>query len=249
MKRPRVLVLRPEGQSDDLARTLLEGGADPVIVPAIRILPLSNSAQLDDVLGRVGDFDWLVVTSVSGVAALFERMREREVGVDDLPGRIAAVGPATKQALQDRGVREVWLPRSFTTAAVAEELPDPASSVLLLRAEIADSRLEELLAERGFEVERVDAYITEPTGTRAIADALEAGVDAIAFSSASIVDAFVVAAGSDTKGAAVCCIGPATAEACGRVGMEVDVEAPVHTVAALAEAIIGFMKSEEVLKR
>ena len=38
----RILVLRPEGQEEDLVRALAAEGAEAVVVPAIRILPLPD---------------------------------------------------------------------------------------------------------------------------------------------------------------------------------------------------------------
>ena len=105
----RVLVLRPEGQAEDLARALAEEGAVPVLVPAIRILPLPDTAALEAALRR--DHDWVVFTSVNGVAAINEAVS----------GRVAAVGPATAEAL-DEGVDAVAL----TSASITEAFADAA---------------------------------------------------------------------------------------------------------------------------
>jgi uroporphyrinogen-III synthase len=228
----RVLVLRPEGQAEDLALALAEEGAVPVLVPAIRILPLPDTAALDAALRR--DHDWVVFTSVNGVAAINETVS----------GRVAAVGPATAEALASAGVAVDFVPSAYTTVALASELPGPPSRVCVVRAEAAGPDLESILSERGYEVERVNAYRTEPSGHHLIVEALDEGVDAVALTSASITEAFADAAGHppDTRGAAVFSIGPATTAACRKAGLAVTAEAGTHTIPGLVATIADTME-------
>ncbi|HMC08557.1 MAG TPA: uroporphyrinogen-III synthase [Actinomycetota bacterium] len=230
----RVLVLRPGAQAEDLARALEAEGAEAVVAPAIRILPPSDWAPIDAALGR--GHEWLVFTSVNGVGALARRIPRAR------PGRVAAVGPATAEALSSTGVGVDYVPDSYTTVALARGLPGPPGPVCVIRAEAAGPDLEEILSDRGFTVERVNAYRTEPAETHRIAEALRAGVDAVALTSASITQAFAGAAGHppDPRGAAVFSIGPATTAACLRVGLDVAAEAAPHTIPGLVEAIARY---------
>jgi uroporphyrinogen III methyltransferase / synthase len=157
--------------------------------------------------------------------------------------RVAAVGPATAEALATAGVAVDFVPSAYTTAALASELPGPPSRVCVVRAEAAGSDLETTLSARGYEVERVNAYRTEPAGHHLIAEALDAGVDAVALTSASITEAFADAAGHppDTRGAAVFSIGPATTAACRRAGLAVRAEAATHTIPGLVATIADTM--------
>ncbi|MCW3036406.1 MAG: uroporphyrinogen-III C-methyltransferase [Actinobacteria bacterium] len=232
----RILVLRPEGQAEDLARALTAEGADAVVVPAIRILPLPDTEALDAALRR--EHDWVLFTSTNGVAAARET----------IPGatltRVAAVGPATAEALASAGVAVDFVPSAYTTAALASELPGPPSRVCVVRAEAAGPDLEAILSERGYEVERVNAYRTEPSGHHLIVEALDDGVDGVALTSASITEAFADAAGHppDTRGAAIFSIGPATTAACRRAGLTVTAEAPTHTIPGLVATIADTME-------
>lgn len=232
----RVLVLRPQGRTDELARELVARGLEPVVVPAIRLVAPTDWAPLDRALDELPRFDWLVFTSVNGVSAFFERLGRRGIGVDRLPSGIAAVGPMTKEAIEERGIPVRWVPERFTTEALGAELPGPPSNVCLVRAENAGTDLEVLLRSRGFDAERVDAYRSEPANAERIVTAIKQGVDAIAFTSASIVEAFVRAVGIEIGEALVCSIGPATSDALRRIGLAVDVEAPEHTGLGLAQA-------------
>ena len=115
---------------------------------------------------------------------------------------------------------------------------------------MAGPELDDALAARGFEVDRVDAYRTIATGGDEIAAALASGIDAVAFTSASIVRAFAEACSEEqfpqrpagaygSRPPLVCCIGPATAQACATAGLRVDCEATEHTIPGLVRAIAG----------
>ena len=228
----RILVLRPAEQAEDLALALVAEGAEPVVVPAIRILPAIDPSAIADALAR--EHDWVVFTSVNGVAAL-----PRDPPTAMRRSRIASVGPATAQALEGLGFSIDFIPTAYTTVALAAELPGPPGRVCVVRAEAAGPELETILSGRGFTVERVDAYRTEPAGAGPIAQALAVGVDAVALTSASITWAFADAVTGTGPGAAVFSIGPATTAACRAAGLAVAGEAQTHTIPGLVAAMVG----------
>jgi len=237
----RVLVLRPEHQAGELAGKLEAEGAVPVVVPAIRIVPPASWTKADEAITRAPNFDWAVFTSVNGVESVMSRMEETGSDLATLPERVGAIGPGTRRALEAHGVRVEWMPSSYTSAKVAEELPDPPAKVLLVRADIATRDLDEALEARGFEVTRIDAYGTEVCNAGLVQKALE-DVDAVALTSASIARSFVEACegrlpGPDTV---VVSIGPATSAECRRLGLEPTVEATDHDIPGLVEALKGF---------
>jgi uroporphyrinogen-III synthase len=235
----RVLVLRPEHQASELAAQLEGEGATPVVVPAIRILPPADWIQIDSAVERLGSFDWIVFTSVNGVDSFLSRVHASDV----LPRRVGAIGPGTRDRLIGSGIDVHWMPSSFTSAALADQLPDPPSRVLLVRADIATGELDETLRARGFEVERVDAYRTESANADQVLAAL-GRVDAVAVTSASIARSFAEAvAGYPTGLPAVCSIGPATSAVCRAASLDISVEAEEHTIPGLVRAIVGLFVS------
>src|SRR6266542_2965778 len=71
-----VLVPRAREQAGAFSLLLRQRGAEPLEVPTIAIRPLRSTSELDLAVGRLvgGAYDWLVLTSVNGVAALRGRM-------------------------------------------------------------------------------------------------------------------------------------------------------------------------------
>ena len=125
----RILVLRPEGQAEELIRALAAEGSDAVVVPAIRILPLPDTEALDAALRR--EHDWVVFTSVNGVAAMRETIPPANLT------RVAAVGPATAEALASAGVTVDFVPSAYTTVALASAFP-PVAGLLLKEIFVSD---------------------------------------------------------------------------------------------------------------
>ena len=71
----RILITRARHQAGRLAEALEELGAEVLRLPTIEIIPPETYAHLDAVLEVISGFDWLIVTSANGAAALADRMR------------------------------------------------------------------------------------------------------------------------------------------------------------------------------
>jgi uroporphyrinogen III methyltransferase/synthase len=239
-----VLVPRAREQAGAFSRLLRERGAEPLEVPTIAIRALESTADLDAAIGRLagGAYDWVVLTSVNGVAALRTRAEALGLGAGAIGGaRVAAVGPATEAALRDWGVPPDLVPPAATTAALGEAFPPGQGHVLLARADIASPELSGILRAKGYRTDDVAAYRTVPlqrldeTARRR----LDGGeVDWIAFTAASTVQGFARAYGAPPPPRVrVAAIGPVTAAAARTAGMRVDATASEHTIPGLVAAI------------
>lgn len=217
MKDWRVLVPRPE--AGELSRLLRARGAIPVAIPLIEIRPVDPGGRLDAAVRAIGRYAWVVVTSANGARAIVDRLRA--LAVEPPAGvRWAAVGPATAAELATGGIQASVVPRAGTAVAIVEELDSLAGArVLLPRSRVAAGDLPAALTARGARVEEVPAYDTVigPETSRApLAEALDTGLQAAIFTSASTVAGFVRLAGDASvalAGVATVCIGPATARA------------------------------------
>jgi uroporphyrinogen III methyltransferase/synthase len=225
-----VLVPRARGQAGDFSALLRERGAEPLEVPTIEIRPLASTAELDRAVAELaaGRFDWVVLTSVNGVAA----------------ARVAAVGPATEAALRAWGVAPDLVPEVATTAALGQAFPRSTGGggrVLLARADLANPELAGLVAAKGWEPVEVVAYHTVPVGALdpAARRRLEGGeVDWVAFTASSTVEGFLRGfGGPPPPGVRVAAIGPVTADTARSAGIRVAATATDHTIGGLVAAI------------
>ena len=250
----RVLVTRTRQQASALSAQLRNLGADVIEAPTIEIEPPQNIKAVDDAIARLGQFDWLVLTSPSGVTALFERMDALGMDARSFCGvKIAAVGQATADALAVRFIHANLVPESFTTADLGGLLMGSVKlmnkRLLLARADIASPELTGMLRQSGAIVEDVSFYRTAcPASLPAdAAEALAAGaVDWITFTSSSTVDNFIaLTARTNVSLGAVklAAIGPVTAKTLRSHGLSPTVVASPHTIDALVEAIVDYENS------
>jgi uroporphyrinogen III methyltransferase/synthase len=248
----RVLVTRSREQASALSERLRELGAQPLEYPAIEIAPPKDIAPLDEAIARLATYDWLIFTSTNGVRALADRMNEKGADIRAL-GRlkIAAVGPATAQAVQDYGLSVDYMPEVYTTREIAAGIGDVAGErILLPRAAQAPKQLAQALRGKGAVVDEVAAYRTLAVGAADELKALleDAQIDIVTFTSSSTVRNLVRMLGGDIerlRGPTVACIGPVTATTAARLGIRVDVVAREHTIAGLVEAIAAAVAERE----
>ncbi|MGH2758033.1 MAG: uroporphyrinogen-III C-methyltransferase [Actinomycetota bacterium] len=242
----RVFVTRTRAQAGRLSALLREAGAEALEFPAIRVepLPAEEYAQLDDELASLSGYHWVGFTSANAVDAVWTRLTEGGRDARALGGvRIAALGPATADALRGRGLVADLMPPQFTSDALAEALgsPDATSRMLLPRAVEAPADLPETLRERGWECVSPPAYRTVVDGS-SVAEgriALDEGVDAILFTAGSTVRNFVDLWGPPPPGCVVCCMGPRTAAVAGELGVHVDAVAAEQTLEGLVAALVA----------
>jgi uroporphyrinogen III methyltransferase / synthase len=240
-----VLVPRARGQAGGFSRLLRERGAEALEVPAIEIRPVASSAELDRAVEELaaGRYDWVVLTSVNGVAALRARVGSRGTTAGGVAGRarVAAVGPATEAALRDWGVAPDLVPGVATTAALGLAFPSGPGEVLLARADRANPGLGAALRAKGWRTREVVAYHTVPLGELdpTARRRLDGGtVDWVAFTAPSTVEGFVRGyGGPPPAGVRVAAIGPVTADAARAAGMRVAAAATEHTIPGLVAAI------------
>jgi uroporphyrinogen III methyltransferase/synthase len=243
-----VLVPRARDQAGDFSALLRERGAEPLEVPTIEIRPVASTAELDRALGDLaaGRFEWVVLTSVNGVAAFRARAEGLGHGADVVAAgraRVAAVGPATEAALRAWGVPPDLVPEVATTAALGQAFPPSrgAGRVLLARADLANPELGVILRAKGWEPVEVVAYHTVPVGALdpAARRRLERGeVDWVAFTASSTVEGFLRGyGGPPPPGVRVAAIGPVTADTARSAGIRVAATATDHTIGGLVAAI------------
>jgi uroporphyrinogen-III synthase len=241
----RVLVTRPE-RGSALAAPLREQGASVRELPATRHERL-DATPLREALLWLDQYEWVVFTSANAVRFFWEELRAAGRDARALAGsKLAAVGPATNDALLARGLAvDVQAGRFVAEGVLAalEERDDVVGArVLYVTADGARPTLRDGLEALGAEVEEIPLYrsIADRAAAEPLREAVEAGeVDLVTLTSASTVRAFVEAVGAAAARAVpVASIGPVTSEAARAAGLDVVVEADEATMDGLVAAIV-----------
>ena len=249
----RVLVTRSRTQAGTLSTLLTAHGAEAVELPTIAVEPLSDTSTLDAALAELASIDWVIFTSTNGVDAVFGRLAA--AGKDARAfsqARVAAIGPATAEALAVRGITADLMPAAYTSRSVAgsfTSLKIRGARMLLPRADIAPPTLPDGLREMGALVSDVTAYRTVAPQEAATAarETLASGtIDAVTFTSSSTVRNLVSMLGGAEliNGSKVVSIGPITSKTASEFGVRVDAEAAEHTVRGVADAVLEVLGDE-----
>ncbi len=247
----RVLVTRATDQASRLSRLLREYGAEPVEMPAIRIVPPEDFGALDAAVERLDRYDWVIFTSVNGVDTFFDRVAAAEKDARAFGrSRIAAIGTATAERLAGHGLRADFVPERFVAEEVVAGLAErgiAGKHALLPRAELARDVLPDGLRDAGADVDVVVAYRTLPADPSPEAlRRIEAGeIDIVTFASSSTVRNLVSLLGGRIdllERSFIACIGPITARTATDLGLRVDLVAEEYSVPGLVGALVNAAK-------
>lgn len=243
----RIVVTRATAVGGNLAERLRLLGADVLEAPVTAIESLDHG-PIDDAIARLSQYDWLVLTSQTGVRLFWEALRRAGLDSRALHGlRIAVIGSVTKAALGELGIAADVTPDRFVAESLLEALAvEPrmqGASVLYATAVDARDVLPKGLRELGATVDVVAMYKSVPD--RAVAAMLERAIDGdevdlVTFTSASAVDGFVALVGERraerVRGAS---IGPITSATAEGYSIVIIAEAPKATVESLVDAVVG----------
>jgi len=252
----RVLVGRAPHQASALSSGLRKLDAQVIEIPFIEIRKPRSYKPLDTALKNLREYDWLILTSVNGVEAFWERLKKLGITkrrVHHL--KIAAIGPATKKAIEQHGLRVHVVPQEYVAESVVSSLRRRVKGrrVLLARAKVARDVIPRELRRLGATVDVVEAYETvlPPASQKKLRALLKDPrrlPNVITFTSSSTVRNFVGLLGA-TRGrvardhtGSICfaSIGPVTSSTLRELGLRVDTEAEAYTIPGLIQAIVAW---------
>jgi uroporphyrinogen-III synthase len=256
----RIVVGRARHQASALSSGLRELGAEVIEIPFIEIRKPRSYQPLDTALKNLQDYDWLILTSVNGADALWKRIRKLRLTKRHFKHlKVAAIGPATKKAIEKRGIKVNVVPEEYVAESVVESLRDQVAGkrVLLARARVARDVIPRELRKLGAKVDVVAAYETviprsSLTRLRAILKNSNRRPDVITFTSSSTVRNFANLTGKNVRrgrprprkaspldDVRFVSIGPVTSSTLRELGLPVDLEAKEYTIPGLINAIVS----------
>jgi len=245
-----------------LSTQLREKGAEVIEIPFIEIRKPRSFRPLDRALQNRNTYDWLILTSVNGVEAMWKRaerldltqawnngasMAGKNAHRALAPGlRIAAIGPATKKVIEQRGLNVDVVPKEYVAESVVRSLKNKVKGkrVLLVRAKVARDVIPRELRKAGAHVDVVEAYetVVPQSSKHKLQSVFKNAVkrpQVVTFTSSSTVKNFVNLVGkrSNLRGIRMASIGPVTSATLRDCGLNVDIPAKEFTIPGLVSAI------------
>ena len=202
-------------RKEELGALLDRRGARVVYAPAIRIVPLSDDAELvaatREVLSR--PVDLVIATTGVGFRGWLEAADAWDLPLVEhlLSARVLARGPKARGAIRGGGLVDAWSPESESSAEVLSHLLSGAEGSLAGRrivVQLHGDPLPELvtgLRQAGAEVLTVPVYrwvLPEDAAPvhRLVATVIAGGIDAVTFTSAPAAASLLAVATEDGRG-------------------------------------------------
>ena len=218
-----ICVTRSQKQGVKLRDKLREMGAEVTSISAIEIEPTPEN--LDEYMDKLESYEHIIFTSVNSVNIFFDYLIKKGYDIRRIKAKISAIGKATWQSLENRGIVCFQKAREFVGEGLVEVLKPHISEndkVLIPCSSIAREYIAESLRKAGAYVERVFIYDTVKGVVRNKKAFDE--VDVVFFTSPSTVYNMVDMVGLDAiKEKHVIAIGQKTNKPLEELGIKADV--------------------------
>ncbi|WP_226535316.1 uroporphyrinogen-III synthase [Fictibacillus halophilus] len=156
-----VLVTRPKEQANSLLTLIKEEGGIPLPFPVVTITGTVKEL-VEFSIHPISRFKWIIFTSKNGVDHFFSIIQGNELSFDR--HKFAAVGEKTAQAMKERGIQSILVPKRYDAEALVELLKkeiNVGEKVLFPKGSLAPSYIKEQLKDQA-EVEELVVYETKP---------------------------------------------------------------------------------------
>ncbi len=247
----RIVVTRAREQAGVLTDLLHGLGAEVIELPTIEIQPAGDYAALDRALANIEDYDWLIFTSTNGVKFFLERLDAGSSDLRSIKGRICAIGPATRDALECFHIKVDVMAEEYRAEGLLDALAVhdlTGARILIARAAVARDTLPAELSRRGATVDVVEAYRTVAPAAlpQRASEILARKPDWITFTSSSTARNLIDVVGAEAlANTRIASIGPVTSATLRENGVGVTVEASAYTVTGLVDAILSFREQAQ----
>ena len=252
-----ILVTRARAGSEIYGQKLKALGASVLDFPVLELCEPEDWQSFDKHFSDQAHFDWFVFASANAVDATVDRLKQ--IGRFEIleKSRIAAIGAATAAKLAEHGLSTCFQPSSFVAESLVTELPAAFpladKTVFWPRTDIGREVIVDGLAAQGARVYHAVVYKTVvPREAKekalVIASRLQAGeVQFLTMASAQSVRNFAQIMKDHNlpellARTQIAVIGPITAREAERQFGRVDIEARVHSLDGLTEAILTALK-------
>ncbi len=250
-----IAITRSKDDAQEFIDLASKENAIPLPIPTIELMPKGDKI-VDDFLHDVQEFqpDYSVFMSSKAVKLLFDvakntaKYQKLQLAIANT--MVVAVGPKTKQALEDKGIKVSFVPTKFSSVGVGEQftkLNAEGKKVIIPRSGASTEFLANLLQKIGLIVKENHLYdvqaFSDHTKWNSFKELFSQNkIDGIVFTSASSVRGFFEIM-SDHKDLAkklekiqIVAIGPFTAEELKKFNVIPKI-ANVHTVPGAFEAM------------
>lgn len=198
-----IAITRSEQDSEEFISLMAQDNAKPILLPTIELVSKGQKI-VDEFLDSIKDYDpdYSVFMSSKAVKLLFDTARElskfEELQLAVANTIVMAVGPKTKEALEDQGIKVAHMPNRYSSVGIGEvftKIHAVGKKVIVPRSGASTPFLKNLLEKIGLDVNEIYLYdvcaFRDTTQWNEFRELFSQNkIDGIVFTSASSVRAF-----------------------------------------------------------
>jgi uroporphyrinogen III methyltransferase/synthase len=247
-----IVVTRAAEQADSLCRLFEQLGAKTIAHPVIHILPSEDFSDLDRIISRIDEFEWLVFVSTNAVRFFLERFAAIHGSFEKLmEKKVASIGQATLQQLKQLAGLDVDLvPPDANSQSLGAALRASVvgKKILIPRADRRTTTLIDILSEAEIEFEEPITYRSsdvESVDPDVAIRMNEGTIDWVTVTSGAIARSAIRIFGEDLCKAKLVSISSGTSAALRELGFEPDAEAATSNMDGMVKAIEQYVLRQE----
>ncbi len=250
LKTKTILITKSRLECRKSLDLLIERGAEIIYFPTIKILPVTNSSDLNEAITKFAKFDYLVFTSVNSVEVFSDIVKTKRLDLSKI--KIAAVGKSTADECASAGFSVDMIPSEFSSKGLINkfsELDLINKNILLPGSTLARGELNMGLSQLGAQVFSVPIYDVVENDLHALKNEYhhiqKKHPNIFIFTSPSSFSNFLKLMNvTDIEKffgkSILCAIGTTTEEAMFDHGVLVNIVPETFTIQGVAEAIVKF---------
>jgi uroporphyrinogen-III synthase len=252
LKNKLFISTRPAGRSDEMKNLFESAGAELLEMPLIKIKPISISVEEINLLEKIEQFDWLIMTSANGVQFFFEtfnKISEKQKLSAHL--KIAVIGNKTQKKLEEYGYSPDFVNPGNTAEDFSEaflkylQKEKNQPEILLALGKLARTVIQDALTDIAT-CTRIDFYTTvlpDTVDQNIMNQIKEDRYEMLIFTSPSGIKNFLKISGLQTpEKLRVACIGEITARTAKENNIGPLVVAEKATAKGLVDSIMNYYK-------
>jgi uroporphyrinogen-III synthase len=163
LRNKTILITKSEAECKKNLDSLRHEEAELIFCPTIKILPATNSPELDDALKMFSQFDYLVFTSSNAVEIFSDIAKKKKLNLSKV--KVAAVGKSTADECESVGITVDILPDEFSAKGLIDKLSEfdlTDRKIFIPGSSLSGGELNLGLSEQGAQVYSVPVYDVVP---------------------------------------------------------------------------------------
>ena len=252
LRNKTILITKSELECKKNLDSLKHEGAELIFCPTIKILPSTNSPELDDALRMFSQFDYLVLTSANAVEVFFDITTKKRLNLSKI--KVAAVGKSTADECDSVGIRVDILPEEFSSKGLIEKFSEfdlVDKKIFIPGSSLSSGELNLGLSELGAQVYSVPVYDVIPNDLNNLKNEhkkiQKKHPNVFVFTSPSSFNNFLrIMSVTDSDKyfgtSTICAIGTTTENAIREKGLVVHIVPETFSLQGISEAIIKYFQ-------